>query len=358
MFDIMCCEVFRRLDAMKNKKKKNIKWRALQSFGILAVLCLVIGVLVPGAQAYDGINEDGKYYWNAHTIVYTQVHEDSAKWSIRNSDGVVDDGEHWGEIRFNQNPLYAEPYGLERDIVGHVRPYVQASLPVEPAGQTGKRVWPILVTFVVYQPNGSYGYDLGGFSAQYTTKLGHEIRQMDGNAWEFEIGGTNAQAPNDDSKAEAYFENIYEYAVGKTIDHDEVQLAIDMIRTWAEDDEPPEWYAEHDHQAERLKVEYTEDEDTYDGRYMTFWEKIDLLIPEEGDSGNPEESLLNIKVYGWAEDYNCHIDYDNTEAEWTLDIDVTDELEDGSSGGGGGGGGGTDPIPTGERYESEEKEGE
>lgn len=340
---------------IKEKSKIGELGRSLlKPITAVVTVFLITALLSPGAQAYDGRQEDGKLYWEQWGVAPLQLHEDYARWSVEYSDGVVDDTEHWGEIRFDTKTLSAEPINSNqgRQIIGSVRPFVYPNLPTEPSGETGMRTWPILITFVVWQDGDvNYEYDLGGFSAQYTTKEeGHEIKQQDGNAWNIEIGGTNAKAPTESSNAEAYFQNIYDYAIGKTINHDEVNLALNMIRTWYEsDDEEPGWSQGNDWQAERQKVEYTEDEDTFNGRYMTFWEKIELLIPEDGYSGDPEDSSLEIAVDGFSDWPNsAHaIDYDATDCEWNIEITVTDVLEDGSSGGGGGGGGGTDPIPTG-----------
>jgi len=337
------------LDAMKNKKKKNMKWRMLQGIGILAIIGLVVAG-IPGAEAYDGIQGDGKYFWNAIDTAFIQNHEEHSVWSVKYSDAIVDgygDEKDWGEIRFDQRNIYAEPIGQEREIVGHVEPYVHLGLPTQAPGQTDYYTWEMLITFVVWQTTASYVYTLDGFATQYTTTLSHEIDQVD-EGYEFEIGGTNAQAPSESAEAQDYLENVYDYGLSKAINHDEIGLAIDMIRTYAEGQNEPSWEQENDHRAGREKIEYNEEDDTYAGRYMVFWEQITLVGPDNP----PEDTFLRIEVDGFATEGTAHIiDFQSSLASWELDISVTDELEDGNGGGGGGGGGGWppwNPIPTGE----------
>ncbi len=331
----------------------------LQGIGILAVICLVVGGM-PGARAYDGINEDDKYYWDAHTVAHLQVNEEGSILSFRDSDAIIDGYDphkDWGEIRFDQKSLYANPLDWEndRELIGHVRPYIHVYKPYE-ASRANDLVFPMLITYIVHQPGDYYAYDLGGFTTRYSTHTNHRVRQMDGDAFPFELGGTNANAPGVSAGLEDYMENMYEYGVGRTLGMTggtEIQAALNMVRTWNEGNEdPPDWSQDHDYIAEREKIEYSEDDDSYDGRYMTFWEKIDLAVPTDPNGPTPEESTLKIQVDGFAAGYAGHMQ-DYTDTEWTINIHVTDDLEDGSSSSGSfpsppPGGGGTGPIPIGD----------
>lgn len=338
---------------MKIGKKIKKRTRLLQGVSILVVLLLVT-VSIPNAEASaSGRNEHGKYYWNVNSTADLQIEEESAQWSVKNSDEVVDHYEFWGEIRMSQQPLYAEPHIsgdlYERDDLGYVRLFVQPELPQQPSGfSCGLRRWDLRLIFVVHAPD-AHGlpYDLDGFSTRYMTSVGHEIQQIEtGSGWEDELGGVNSAAERTDSLAMAWMEDVFDYAVGQTIQHDEVDLAINMIRTWQDHDSSrPNWNGNYNHHAGRHRVYFDEDDDSYDGRYMAFWDKITLQIPGDGD-GIPQESFLNIGIDGYAAGYEYH-DIDFTHTSWHLNIDVTDDLEDAPPSGGGGGGGGS-LIPLGE----------
>ncbi len=218
-----------------------MKKRGMQIAVIFAVFALV-SMGMPTGRGYDGVQEDGKYYWNVGSVANLQIHDRHSVWSVRDSDAIIDDYDphkDWAEIRMTKKKIYAEPSTKPEKKVGYVRPYLHVGDISQPPGTTGQLEWPIQIVFVVYQPDYEadvYDYDLGGISIEYECRPGHEIRQYDtGTAFDYELGGTNCHAPSKSDDAEDYFSNVYDYALGKTLGFsggDEIEAAIDMIRTW------------------------------------------------------------------------------------------------------------------------------
>ena len=319
----------------------------------LLVVLLFVSISMPEVEAADGRNEHGKYYWSiGGSVANLQVAETSAQWSVRYSDDVVDQNEFWGEIRMDQQELTTQPYeypSIPRDTVGYVRLFVQPELPQQPAGYSGGlRRWDMRLIFVVHAPDAhNLPYDLGGFTTRYLSPYttDYQIRQINpSDGWEDELGGVNAAAVRERPLAEEWMEDVFGYAVGQTISHPEVDLALDMIRTWEEShDDRPSWNGgPYDNIGGRHNVFYTQDDDSYDGRYMVFWDKITLQIPD--DEGIPQDGWLKVGIDGLTAGYDSHeVDYWDT--SWTINIDVTDDLEDAPPSGGGGGGGGGWLIP-------------
>ncbi|MEF8873601.1 MAG: hypothetical protein V5A88_02895 [Candidatus Thermoplasmatota archaeon] len=345
------------------KTNLNLGVRAVCFFAVLAIVLLVISIIpttrtVRGAEGLqdcvcgcaDGIQENGLPYWEVEdpSDFTLQVHEDYGRWSVKGADTVIDDTTLWGEIRLPSQELTADPPdGEPRGFIGWIEPTVHFSLPTsgdpgEP--QDGDRPWEVRVTFTVWgtdnhEENDTFDYNLGGFCSQYIGSYDQNIiRQPEENNYlDFEIGGTNVKNAKDVSpSAKDMAEPVYDYTMGKLINQDEIELAVDMARTYAEEsDEEPAWKIHEDWKAERWEVKYAyKDLGDDDQRIMTFWEQFDYVIPAD-DDGSPKESVFRVDADGWAcpgegnEWVGGHaVDYTDDEPQWKFTIESTDNLQD------------------------------